>query len=542
MAPSTHRHGLLASSITHDDRAVLASRLAIVIVNYRTATLTIDCLRSLVPQLIRLTEAQVTIVDNASDDGSVEQIKRAIADIEHHERSLAGRMTLLPVTTNGGFAAGNNRAIEKLLDRPRQQRPDFFLLLNPDTLLRPGALGRLLQVLLDEPAIGIVGSRLEDPDGTPQPSAFRFPNLVAELERNLRFGPFSRLARRHVVSQGVSDHGHPADWVAGACMMIRREVIEQVGMLDEAFFMYYEEVDFCRRAAKAGWQCQYEPSARVVHLVGQASGVDSRQREKRRPSYWFRSRRRYFVKQHGLAYGVVSDLAALTGAALFALRCSLLPGQPKAPERLVRDYCLHSLGGLPLGLGSRPATKRISGATAGDDQRLGPQTLAELVRFVREDWTAHQRDWTRPGFRAVAVCRFGQWRMRVRWKPLRAPLSLLYRALFRRCRNVYGIELPYSVQLGRRVVIEHQGGIVVHGAARIGDDCVLRQGVTLGNRHRDRPDEAPVLGCRVNVGAGAKLLGAIHVGNEAVVGANAVVLDDVPASATVVGVPARRVS
>src|SRR5687768_1114482 len=110
-----------------------------------------------------------------------------------------------------------------------------------------------------------------------------------------------------------------------------------------------------------------------------------------------------------------------------------------------------------------------------------------LWALWREDLAAHRGDWTLPGFRAVAVCRFGQWRMQIRSKFLRAPLSMIYRWLFRRCRNRYGIELPYSVQLGRRVVIEHQGAIVIHGDSVIGDDCVLRQGVTLGNRYLDRP-------------------------------------------------------
>lgn len=162
-----------------------------------------------------------------------------------------------------------------------------------------------------------------------------------------------------------------------------------------------------------------------------------------------------------------------------------------------------------------------------------------LCRQIREDWIAHGRDWTKPGFRAVAVHRFGNWRMRVQPKLLRAPLSVLYRALFRHCRNGYGIELPYSVVLGRRVIIEHQGAIVVHGNSVIGDDCILRQGVTLGNKTLSRPDDAPLLGARVNVGAGAKILGAVKIGSDAAIGANAVVLEDVPACAVAVGIPAR---
>ncbi|GAB4458406.1 MAG: serine O-acetyltransferase [Elainellaceae cyanobacterium] len=172
-------------------------------------------------------------------------------------------------------------------------------------------------------------------------------------------------------------------------------------------------------------------------------------------------------------------------------------------------------------------------SAASDDAPLS------LWQQIKEDWIAHERDWTKPGFRAVAVHRFGVWRMGIEPKLLRAPFSILYRAMFRHVRNVYGIELPYTVQLGRRVIIEHQGAIVIHGQTVIGDDCVIRQGVTMGNRYLDRPTEAPRLGKRVNVGAGAKILGAVTLGDGANVGANAVVLKDVPAGKTAVGIPAK---
>ncbi len=158
---------------------------------------------------------------------------------------------------------------------------------------------------------------------------------------------------------------------------------------------------------------------------------------------------------------------------------------------------------------------------------------------VREDLANHGGDSSLPGFRAVAVHRFGRWCMSERsW---RARLARpVYRFLYRRVRNRYGIELPWSVRLGRGVVFEHQSGIVIHGLATIGDGCIIRQGVTLGIRHLERNDDAPELGEDVNVGAGAKILGAVRVGDAAVIGANAVVVDDVLSRTTVVGIPARR--
>jgi serine O-acetyltransferase len=162
-----------------------------------------------------------------------------------------------------------------------------------------------------------------------------------------------------------------------------------------------------------------------------------------------------------------------------------------------------------------------------------------LFAQIKEDWIAHGKDWTRPGFRVMAAHRLGVWRMGLSSKILRAPFSVLYRWMYRKCRNHYGIELPYSARLGRGVVFEHQGGIVIHGNAEIGDGCVIRQGVTLGNRTIEKPQEAPKLGKNVNVGAGAKILGAVNIGDGAQIGANAVVLQDVPAGALAVGIPAR---
>ncbi|HEY9642032.1 MAG TPA: serine acetyltransferase [Coleofasciculaceae cyanobacterium] len=174
--------------------------------------------------------------------------------------------------------------------------------------------------------------------------------------------------------------------------------------------------------------------------------------------------------------------------------------------------------------------------TTGDS--VGKDGLT-LWQQIKEDWQAHGCDWSKPGFRAIAVYRFGVWRMQVEPKIMRAPLSLLYRSLYRKIRNGYGIDLPYTVKLGRRVVIEHQNGIIIHGYSEIGDDSIIRQGVTLGNRYLDRPFDAPKLGARVNVGAGAKILGGVTLGDGASVGANAVVLSDIPAGQTAVGIPAK---
>ena len=174
--------------------------------------------------------------------------------------------------------------------------------------------------------------------------------------------------------------------------------------------------------------------------------------------------------------------------------------------------------------------------TAAEEEPLG------LVAQVREDWRCNGRDWSRPGFRALAVHRFGVWRMKLKPRIVRMPFSFLYNQLYRYVRNHYSIELYYTVAVGRRVVIGHQGAIVIHDSAEIGDECVIRQGVTLGASSHHRAWEAPKLGRGVQVGAGAMILGDINIGDGAAIGANVVVTTDVPPMAKVLSDPARIVT
>ena len=137
-----------------------------------------------------------------------------------------------------------------------------------------------------------------------------------------------------------------------------------------------------------------------------------------------------------------------------------------------------------------------------------------LWEILKEDWIAHGCDWTKPGFRAVAVHRFGVWRKTIKSKLLQIPFNIIYGILYRKIRNSYGIELFYTTNLGRRVVIQHQGGIVIHAQASIGDDSRIRQGVTLGMRYPEEPMDAPKLGRNVDVGSGAAILGNVIIGDK----------------------------
>jgi serine O-acetyltransferase len=168
--------------------------------------------------------------------------------------------------------------------------------------------------------------------------------------------------------------------------------------------------------------------------------------------------------------------------------------------------------------------------------------LQELWSFIHEDWEVNDRSWLRPGCQAMVVYRFGVWRSGIRQWIVRAPFSFIYSCLHIFVRNFYGIELYATANLGRRLRIAHQSGIVVHPNAVMGDDCLIRQGVSIGraSNHGDGVRaRAPVIGNRVEVGAGAVLVGGIVIGDDVVIGPNAVVMTDVPAGSIVVSPPAR---
>lgn len=160
-----------------------------------------------------------------------------------------------------------------------------------------------------------------------------------------------------------------------------------------------------------------------------------------------------------------------------------------------------------------------------------------MFDHIRADLRAHDGRWGAQGFWALLVYRFGRWRYGVRPAPLRKCFSLLYHLLYKLVQILTGIELPCEVQIGRNFVIDHFGGIVVSGYARFGDDCRIRNGVVVGLARVDDP-VAPVIGNNVDIGAGAKLLGRITIGDNVVIGANAVVVRDVPSDSIAVGVPA----
>ncbi|HWI84907.1 MAG TPA: glycosyltransferase family 2 protein [Sphingomonas sp.] len=285
----------------------------VTIVNYRTADLAIEALAALEPEVVSRGDTYVVVVDNGSGDRSVERIGDAIA-----ARGFGAWSTVI-AETNGGFAAGNNNGLRhyrRAFGTAGQEAPvpDFVWLLNPDTIPQPGAIAGLVDFMRANPGVGIAGGRCCWPDGRVRHSSFRFHSPRRDLMAAVGFGPFTRLLGGDPVSMGVSDIPVCADWVSGSSFMIRRDVIETIGPMDEGFFLYFEETEYCARAADAGFSCWSVPESRIIHIAGQSTGVTGTAgRANRRPLYWFESRGRLFLSRYGRASTHLANLAWILG-------------------------------------------------------------------------------------------------------------------------------------------------------------------------------------------------------------------------------------
>jgi hypothetical protein len=309
--------------------------IAVVIVSYRSAELTIESIRALATERANPSlRLRVVVVDN--DSGDFTSIAAAIA-----ANDWATWVLLVASPRNDGFAFGNNMGIGRAW---AQGPPDYVYLLNPDTQVRPGAIGALVTFLEENRAVGIAGSAIENSDGSDWPIAFRFPTLLSEVDTGLEFGPVSRLLRNWTVARPMNETAERVDWVSGASMMIRSSVFEAIGGMDENFFLYFEETDFCYRAMQAGFTTWYVPKARVMHMRGQSTNLSMVEaRPKRLPQCWFESRRRYFVLRFGIPYAMAIDAVALAAHCIGSLKRTALLRKHRGIPCFIRDLFRNSL-------------------------------------------------------------------------------------------------------------------------------------------------------------------------------------------------------
>jgi N-acetylglucosaminyl-diphospho-decaprenol L-rhamnosyltransferase len=262
-------------------------QLAVVVINFRTPELTINCLKSLDPELKGL-NACVVLVDNNSADESIDKIEQYIKELGIKHKIFVHRSSV-----NGGFSAGNNLGIKAV-------EASYYLLANSDTLIRKGALHTLLNAAKQNDKIGLLAPRLEWLDGIPQESCFKYHSPWSECISSAKTSYVTKLLKNYVVPQPVSEVADDYDWVSFACVLIKAEVFKEIGLMDEGYFMYFEDVAFCYRAKESGWLIRNEPSAHVVHLRGGSSPLKAQAKlRKRLPRYFYESRTRYFFQIYG---------------------------------------------------------------------------------------------------------------------------------------------------------------------------------------------------------------------------------------------------
>jgi N-acetylglucosaminyl-diphospho-decaprenol L-rhamnosyltransferase len=207
--------------------------------------------------------------------------------------------------------------------------------LNSDAFVGPGSLDRLVGFMDAHPDAGLAGSHIRGTDGETQVAAFRFPSLLGEFESSANLGPVTQLLRNHVVSLPVPESDREVDWISGTSMLIRREVFETAGFFDEEYFLYYEEIDFCRTARNAGFKSYFVANAPITHVGAASTGLIDETR--RMPAYWFDSRYRYFRKHHGVVYATACDLTRIAGTLVWHAKERALLRPSKGRPNMLRD-------------------------------------------------------------------------------------------------------------------------------------------------------------------------------------------------------------
>lgn len=319
-----------------------------VILNWRTAEMTLRATETALRALDGISGGLV-IVDNDSGDGSFERITSEVRARGWDQGPQAVRV--LQSGRNGGFGAGNNVGIKAGL--PDGSKPDYVYILNSDAFPEADAIANLVDFIDENQTVGFAGSHIFGEDGVPHQTAFRFPTIASEFEAQARFGPISRALRQSIVTLPMPEKTCRVDWLAGASLMMRQVVLDQIGLFDETFFLYFEETDLARRAAKAGWQRCYVLESRVMHIGSASTGMGH---WRRIPQFWLDSRMYYFVKNHGRGYAFAATAAHVLGGLMWRARLLIQRKDPGDPPHYLWNLTTHAL--------SRAAKTVLGGAAA----------------------------------------------------------------------------------------------------------------------------------------------------------------------------------
>jgi N-acetylglucosaminyl-diphospho-decaprenol L-rhamnosyltransferase len=336
-------------------------KLLVVVVSYRVTELTVKCLRSLSHEVGKPTDFRVAVCENGTGGDAESRLRGAVV-----ENGWSSWVTITAIYPNRGFTGGNNAVIEPALQSV--DPPEYVLLLNSDTTVHADALEALVDFMDAQPRAGIAGSQLIRPDGTVESSPFRFPGIVSEFDGAFRLGIVSKLLSPWAGILPKPAGAFRAGWVSGASLIVRRAVLEQVGLLDEGLYTYFDDIDLCLRAARAGWETWYVPASKVVHLGGASTGLSGDHVQKRRLAYWFEARRRFFLKSYGRVYTMLVDAAFLAGFAAWRIRRLIQRKVDTDPPHMLIDSLKQSVfcAGFRVPVVENPAIRGSGGQAAGE--------------------------------------------------------------------------------------------------------------------------------------------------------------------------------
>ncbi len=297
-----------------------STNIAVVIVNYNTAELTIEATYS----VLRNTDSKdvvVVVVDNGSRPDSRKALVSEFDQLEN--------VYLIESKTNGGFSSGNNIGISSI-------DANYYVLLNSDAQFLSKDTLPLLMSHFEEKETGLVGPRLVDQEGTHYVSRFRNHSWKTELISAAKTSLIDRLLGNKTIA--ITDNDTPPEWLSFAFVVIRKEVFEDIGLLDENFFLYFEDADFCFRSQKNGWSLVYCDRVTGLHKRGKSSNLKTKQANlSRLPKYFYYSRTRYFLQNYSKPYLIIANIAWHTGALISWLRRLTMNSNHKQNKRMWRD-------------------------------------------------------------------------------------------------------------------------------------------------------------------------------------------------------------
>jgi hypothetical protein len=302
--------------------------VGVAIVNYKTANLVIDCLESLHNELAFVPNLKVIVVDNDSPDDSFQVVSSFV-----EKRNWSNWITIKASSVNGGFAHGNNIAIKSFM---KNLETNYIWLLNPDTFIEEKAGLSLVEFLEDNTNAGIAGSYQQDENRKQLVSTFNYPTPFGELIGSAKLGALDKLFSNSVIPQHNPINKKSYQWMSGASLMVKREVFEEVGLMDEKYFLYFEEVDFCFKAKKHGYSTHYIKESVISHYVGASTDITNVKQAK--PQYWFDSRRRFFIKNYGLTSAYLADFNHLVGIVFFKIKQKIKAAEDDTPPNYLRDF------------------------------------------------------------------------------------------------------------------------------------------------------------------------------------------------------------